>query len=258
MPVEITWWGHATCAVEDSGVRLLTDPLFARRLAHLRRRRGALPPPEAAEADAVLVSHLHADHLHLPSLARLAPGTRLLVPRGARRAVPGLARVAGARGLPVTEVAPGEEVGVRAGVRVRAVSARHDGRRLPFGPRLAPALGYVVQGSARTYFAGDTGLFEAMAEEVGPVDVALLPVGGWGPYLGPGHLDPAGAARALAELAPAAAVPVHYGTYWPIGLDAVRPHEFHSPGEEFARRARLLAPKVTVRVPGHGERVRLP
>ncbi|MER7461351.1 MBL fold metallo-hydrolase [Streptomyces sp. NPDC097981] len=258
MPVEITWWGHATCTVEDSGVRLLTDPLFARRLAHLRRRRGALPPPEAAEADVVLVSHLHADHLHLPSLARLAPGTRLLVPRGARRAVPGLARVAGVRGLAVTEVAPGDEVGVRAGVRVRAVSARHDGRRLPFGPRFAPALGYVVRGAARTYFAGDTGLFDAMAAEVGPVDVALLPVGGWGPYLGPGHLDAGRAAQALAALAPAAAVPVHYGTYWPIGLDAVRPHEFHAPGEEFVRRAGQLAPKVTVRVPGHGERVRLP
>lgn len=82
MAVEITWWGHATCTVADSGVRVLTDPLFARRLAHLRRRRGALPPPEAADAEVVLVSHLHADHLHLPSLARLAPGTRLLVPRG--------------------------------------------------------------------------------------------------------------------------------------------------------------------------------
>ncbi|MGW7435222.1 MBL fold metallo-hydrolase [Streptomyces sp. NPDC054849] len=258
MPVEITWWGHATCTVEDSGVRLLTDPLFARRLAHLRRRRGAMPPPEAAVADVVLVSHLHADHLHLPSLARLAAGTRLLVPRGARRAVPGLARVAGLRGLTVTEVAPGEEVAVRDDVRVRAVSARHDGRRLPFGPHLAPALGYVVQGAARTYFAGDTGLFDTMAEEVGPVDVALLPVGGWGPYLGPGHLDAGRAARALARLAPAAAVPVHYGTYWPVGMDAVRPHEFHAPGDEFERLARRLAPKVTVRVPGHGERVRLP
>ncbi|MFG2876557.1 MBL fold metallo-hydrolase [Streptomyces sp. NPDC048337] len=258
MPVEITWWGHATCTVEDSGVRVLTDPLFARRLAHLRRRRGAVPPPEAAVADVVLVSHLHADHMHLPSLAALAPGTRLLVPRGARRAVPGLARLAGVRGLTVTEVVPGEEVAVREDVRVRAVSARHDGRRLPFGPQRAPALGYVVQGSARTYFAGDTGLFDAMAEEVGPVDVALLPVGGWGPYLGPGHLDAGRAARALADLAPAAAVPVHYGTYWPIGLDAVRPHEFHAPGEEFVRCARRLAPKVTVRVPDHGERVRLP
>ncbi|MFE3788869.1 MBL fold metallo-hydrolase [Streptomyces goshikiensis] len=258
MPVEITWWGHATCTVEDSGVRVLTDPLFAVRLAHLRRRRGAAPPPEAAEAEVALVSHLHADHLHLPSLARLAPGTLLVVPRGAPRAVPGLARVARTRGLRLTEVAPGEEVAVRAGVRVRAVGARHDGRRLPFGPQRAPALGYVVQGAARTYFAGDTGLFATMAEEVGPVDVALLPVGGWGPYLGPGHLDAGRAARALAELAPSVAVPVHYGTFWPIGMDAVRPHEFHAPGEEFARRAGQLAPQVAVRVPGHGERVRLP
>lgn len=256
--MDITWWGHATCTVEDSGVRLLTDPLFARRLAHLRRRRGAAPPPEAAEADVVLVSHLHADHLHLPSLARLAPGTRLLVPRGAGAAVPGLVRLAVARALVVTEVAPGDLVGVREGVRVRVVRARHDGRRLPFGPRRAPALGYVVEGAARTYFAGDTGPFEAMAREVGPVDVALLPVGGWGPYLGPGHLDAGRAAQAVAALAPAAAVPVHYGTYWPIGMDAVRPHEFHAPGEEFERRARQLAPKVAVRVPGHGERVRLP
>ncbi|MCX5072539.1 MBL fold metallo-hydrolase [Streptomyces sp. NPDC054949] len=258
MPVEITWWGHATCTVEDSGLRFLTDPLFARRFAHLRRRRGAVPPPQAAEADVAVVSHLHSDHLHLPSLARLAPGTRLLVPRGARRAVPGLARVATARGLAVTEVAPGDVVPVRDGVRVRAVSARHDGRRLPYGPRLAPALGYVIEGAARTYFAGDTGLFDTMVDEVGPVDVALLPVGGWGPYLGAGHLDAGRAARALADLAPAAAVPVHYGTYWPIGMDAVRPHEFHAPGEEFARFAGRLAPKVTVRVPDHGERVRLP
>ncbi|MFB0632639.1 MBL fold metallo-hydrolase [Streptomyces sp. AB3(2024)] len=258
MPVEITWWGHATCTVRDSGVRVLTDPLFARRFAHLRRRRGAVPPPEAAEADVVLVSHLHADHLHLPSLALLPVGSRLVVPRGAGRAVPGLARLARIRRLAVTEVAPGDEVAVREGVRVRAVSARHDGRRLPLGPQRAPALGYVVQGAARTYFAGDTGLFEAMAEEVGPVDVALLPVGGWGPYLGPGHLDPERAARAAALLGPTAAVPVHYGTYWPIGMDAVRPHEFHSPGAEFARCALRLAPEVTVRVPGHGERVRLP
>ncbi|MEW2415987.1 MBL fold metallo-hydrolase [Streptomyces sp. NPDC046866] len=256
--MDITWWGHATCTVVDSGVRVLTDPLFAARLAHLRRRRGALPPAEAAVADVVLVSHLHADHLHLPSLARLAPGTRLVVPRGARRAVPGLARLARLRSLAVAEVGAGDEVGVRDGVSVRAVRARHDGRRLPFGPHLSPALGYVVQGAGRTYFAGDTGLFAAMAEEVGPVDVALLPVGGWGPYLGPGHLDAGRAAQALAALAAAAAVPVHYGTYWPVGMDAVRPHEFHAPGEEFARLAGRLAPKAAVRVPGHGERVRLP
>jgi L-ascorbate metabolism protein UlaG (beta-lactamase superfamily) len=252
VPVEITWWGHATCTVEDSGTRVLTDPLFARRLAHLRRRGGPPPPPRAAVADVVLVSHLHADHLHVPSLARLEPGTRLLVPRGAPRAVGGLRRL---RHLRLTEVAPGESVKLGE-LNVRVVRAAHDGRRLPFGPHRAPALGYVIEGEARTYFAGDTGLFDSMAEEVGEVDVALLPVGGWGPHLGEGHLDPERAARALAGLAPRTAVPVHYGTYWPIGMDAVRPHEFHTPGDEFVRRAARWAPGVAVHRLGQGESIR--
>ncbi|WP_327233577.1 MBL fold metallo-hydrolase [Streptomyces sp. NBC_01317] len=258
MGTVITWWGHATCTVEDSGVRVLTDPLFVRRLAHLRRRLGAVPTPEAAVADAVLVSHLHSDHLHPRSLAKLAPGTRLLVPRGAGRSVPALRRLDARRnraGLRITEVGVGDEVEIGP-LRVRAVPAHHDGRRLPVGPQRSPALGYVISGESRTYFAGDTGLFDTMADTVGPVDVALLPVGGWGPHLGPEHLDAARAAQALADLSPAAAVPVHYGTYWPIGLDAVRPHEFFSPGEDFVRHAALLAPKVTVHLLRHGESVR--
>ncbi|MER6436683.1 MULTISPECIES: MBL fold metallo-hydrolase [unclassified Streptomyces] len=252
MPVEITWWGHATCTLEDSGTRVLTDPLFARRLAHLRRRRGAPPPPEAAAADVALVSHLHADHLHAPSLRLLAPGTRVLVPEGAVRAVPALRRLDRLR---VTEVTPGDRVRV-GDLVVRVVSARHDGRRIPVGPHRSPALGFVVEGEARTYFAGDTGLFDSMAEEVGPVDVALLPVGGWGPFLGAEHLDAARAAQALARLMPRSAVPVHYGTYWPIGMDGVRPHEFHAPGDEFVRLAAESAPEVAVHRLDHGQSVR--
>ncbi|MFJ4438456.1 MBL fold metallo-hydrolase [Streptomyces sp. NPDC088923] len=251
--MEITWWGHATCTVEDAGTRLLTDPVLVRRLAHLRRRQGALPPPVVLRADGVLVSHLHSDHLHVPSLARLAPGTVVLLPRGALRAVPGLGRRL-AR-LELVEVAPGDKQRI-GGLDIRAVHARHDGRRFPVGRRQAPALGYVISGTARTYFAGDTGLFSGMARETGPVDVALLPVGGWGPGLGHDHLNPERAALALSDLRPRAAVPVHFGTYWPIGLDAVRPHEFHSPGVDFVRQAAQLAPDVAVHLLGHGESVR--
>jgi L-ascorbate metabolism protein UlaG (beta-lactamase superfamily) len=253
--VEITWWGHATVTVCDSGTRVLTDPLFAARLAHLHRRRGALPPPAAARADLAVVSHLHADHLHLPSLARLAPGTRVLLPAGARRALPALRRLAGR--LELAEVAPGDEV--KAGpLTVRAVPAAHDGRRLPYGPRRVPALGFLVEGEQRTYFAGDTGLFDGMRDAVGDgCDTALLPVGGWGPFLGEGHLNPRRAAEAVRRLAPRAAVPVHYGTYWPIGMDAVRPHEFHSPADDFARIAARVVPGVAVRCPAHGETVRV-
>ncbi|MFF7154852.1 MBL fold metallo-hydrolase [Streptomyces sp. NPDC008139] len=257
MAVEITWWGHATVTLRDSGVRVLTDPLFTRRLAHLRRRRGAVPPASATAADAVLISHLHADHLHLDSVRRLAAGTTVILPRGAVAAVPGLRRLRDR--LRLVEVGAGDSLLVRGAdggeLTVRAVPAAHDGRRLPYGPERSRALGYVMEGSARTYFAGDTGLFDGLADAVGPCDVALLPVGGWGPFLGHGHLDAARAARVLADLAPRAAVPVHYGTFWPIGMDAVRPHEFHTPGEEFVRIAARLAPRVSVHRLDHGQSV---
>jgi Predicted Zn-dependent hydrolases of the beta-lactamase fold len=157
--------------------------------------------------------------------------------------------------LRITEVVPGDRVPVGP-LLVRVVPARHDGRRLPLGRHRVPALGFVLEGEVRTYFAGDTGLFDAMAGAVGPVDVALLPVGGWGPYLGTGHLNAARAAQALSVLSPRSAVPVHYGTYWPIGMDAVRPYEFHAPGDEFVRQAAMVAPGVAVHRLGHGERVR--
>ena len=47
------------------GVRLLTDPVLRPVVAHLRR---VVPAPAApAGLDAALVSHLHRDHLDLPS-----------------------------------------------------------------------------------------------------------------------------------------------------------------------------------------------
>ena len=42
------------------------------------------------------------------------------------------------------------------------------------------ALGFLIEGPVRTYFAGDTDLSPAMAELAGRVDVAALPVWGWG------------------------------------------------------------------------------
>ena len=83
----------------------------------------------------------------------------------------------------VVELAVGETVRL-AGVEVRAVPAEHDGRRRP-GGTFAEALGYVVAGDARVYFAGDTDIYDGMAE-LGPCDVALIPVAGYGPTAGPG------------------------------------------------------------------------
>jgi len=102
------------------------------------------------------------------------------------------------------------------------------------------------------YFAGDTDLFDGMAE-LGPIDVALLPVSGWGPRLPAGHLDPRGAAEALRLLRPRIAVPIHWGTFRaPFGA---RPDD--RPAREFAQAAAELAPEVEVRVLAIGETLAL-
>ncbi|SDT78799.1 MBL fold metallo-hydrolase [Actinoplanes derwentensis] len=247
--MRVTWWGHSTVWLEDSGTRLLTDPVLTGRLAHLRRMAGPSPRLPGAP-DAILLSHLHADHFHCASL-RAVPGNPLLiVPKGARgfaaRALgPEMARR-------VVELAPGEETEVGA-VRVRAVPAAHDGNRGPWSRERAIAVGFVVEGVARTWYAGDTGLFDEMSD-LGPLDLALIPVGGWGPTLGAhGHLDARDGAEALRRVKASWAVPVHYGTFWPIGMGRVRRHMFDEPGPRFAEFAAQAAPDSRVRVLAHGE-----
>jgi L-ascorbate metabolism protein UlaG (beta-lactamase superfamily) len=92
--------------------------------------------------------------------------------------------------------------------------------------------------------------------DLAPMDVALLPVGGWGPRLGPGHLDPDRAAEALRLLRPRVAIPIHWGTYLRLGLSRDA-RTLHEPAERFGRRAAVLAPEVDVRVLAPGERLEL-
>ncbi|MBH0122643.1 MBL fold metallo-hydrolase [Rhodococcus sp. HM1] len=235
------WLGHASTLIVDRGTVVLTDPVLTDRVAHLRRRRGPTPLGfRTRHPDVVLLSHLHADHTHLPSLRLLDPDVPIVVPWRAMDGLPALRRF-GDRLVPLR---PGDETRIGA-VTVRAVPAHHDGRRWRRGPQLAPAVGYVVEGDRRTYFAGDTDLYPGLEDHVGPgVDLALLPVGGWGPTLGDGHLDPPRAVVAARLVEAALAVPIHYGTLWPIGFDAVRPRSFFGPGAEFvhhAERAGLMA-----------------
>jgi L-ascorbate metabolism protein UlaG (beta-lactamase superfamily) len=230
--------------IELGGVRLLTDPVLRSRVMHLRRH--GTTPARPQSIDAVLVSHLHYDHLDLPSLRMFQPRPRVVCPTGAG---PLLAR-AGFRDI--DELLPRESLEL-GDVRIEATPAEHGGSRRPGGAAVTP-LGFVVRGRPSVYFAGDTDLFDGMAE-LGQVDVALLPVAGYSPKLGPGHLDPTRAAQATALIQPRVAVPIHWGTFHP--LTQPRGPWFTGPPAEFAAQVAELAPEVDVRVLSPGESLEL-
>jgi L-ascorbate metabolism protein UlaG (beta-lactamase superfamily) len=244
----IEYVGHATVVVDMDGVRLLTDPLLRNRVAHLRR---AVPVDAKAlrGVDAVLISHAHYDHLDLPSLERLGKKLPIVVPRG----LGGLLRKR--KFESVLEVDRGESFSVGA-LRIRAVEAEHDRGRGPFGVSADP-VGYVVEGSSSVYFAGDTDLFDGM-KDFGPVDVGLIPIWGWGPGLGTGHLDPERAAQAVDLVRPKRVVPIHWGTYFPIhmGLRG-RPGFVDLPSAAFLAEMQKTAPAVPVTVLRPGESTEL-
>jgi L-ascorbate metabolism protein UlaG (beta-lactamase superfamily) len=241
----VTYVGHATVLVELDETRLLTDPVLRARVGPLMRH-GPSPSPAVSEnVDAVLISHLHHDHADLGSLRRLEHGTRILAP-------PGSGRFFERHGFhAVTELAPGESTAV-SDLTVTATPASHHGGRRRFAPNPL-AIGFLIGGQRRIYFAGDTDFFAGMTELGPDLDLALLPVWGWGPNVGAGHLDPAGAARAAAALSPRLAVPIHWGTLYPYGLDRLHDGPLRRPGGEFAARMRELAPQVETRVLSPGE-----
>ncbi len=217
---------------------LLTDPLLRTRITHLRRL-AELPPDAGTDLDAVLISHAHYDHLDVPSLRTLGKPMPMVVPWG-------VGRFLTRRGFQkVVELQVGDTTTVK-GVDVRAVFAEHSTMR---AATIAgtPALGYVISGTQRVYFAGDTDLFPEMAHLARDLDLALVPIAGWGKSTGPGHLGPEEAAQALAILKPRVAVPIHWGTYAP--MTARRPSAAGArpaPVEEFRRHAAELAPDVDV------------
>jgi L-ascorbate metabolism protein UlaG (beta-lactamase superfamily) len=253
----LTWWGHASATVQlggsVDGTRIAVDPLLGDQLFHLHRYT-TRPTAEATHADVVLVSHLHHDHLHLPSLRRFAREVPILVPRGGES----LLRDLGADR--VWPVEPGDVIEI-GGTTVRVLAATHDGGRGPHTKVTGPPLGFRVdRGERSVWFPGDTELREDMYG-VGRVDLALIPVGGWGPTLEDGHMDPVDGAEAVRRVGAGVAVPVHWGTFWPLGLRRLARANHHrlfvTPGDRFLTAIADLAPDIRAVLATPGEPLRV-
>jgi L-ascorbate metabolism protein UlaG (beta-lactamase superfamily) len=240
--MRITYVGHATVQLEAAGLRLLTDPVLRERVGHLRRIVPLGESDGLRAPDVVVISHAHFDHLDVPSLRRLRP-CPVIAPRGCAR----LLSRAGLRD--VTEARPGQQLWVGA-MELTPIEVAHDGRRHPFS-RARQALAYVTESPERVLFAGDTDVFDGMGDLGGELDAALLPIWGWGPRVGKGHMDPVRAARAVELIKPRVAVPIHWGTL--ASPRAPWLGDAEGPARAFAERVAAATPGVEVRVLRPGE-----
>jgi L-ascorbate metabolism protein UlaG (beta-lactamase superfamily) len=246
--MRITWLGHSTVVLDLDGVRVLTDPLLRPHAGLLRRLAPRPDPASWRGPDLVLLSHLHHDHAELRSL-RMLPGVPMMS---------SAANVAWLRRKGLRSAVPVHDgwAAVAEGVEVRAVPADHHHRPMPHRPN--DAHGHLVRGpSATVWIAGDTGLYPEMADLAdmagGPIDLALVPVWGWGPRLSPGHLTPEEAAHAVALSGARVAVPVHWGTLHPPLVTRFAREWLELPGERFAEAMRKRAPGATAVVLDPGE-----
>lgn len=243
--LSITYIGHATLLIETGGVRLLTDPLLRGRVMHLRRHSGRVPDNLLENLDAVLISHLHWDHFDFPSLLQIPGDPLFIVPYGGGKLLK-------EKGIDkVLEVYLGDRKDI-GNVQVRAVYADHGRDFLTLG-RKADCLGYMIEGEYSIYFPGDTDIYPGMARITGKLDLALVPVWGWGLTLGSGHMDPGRAATAVQLLQPKVAIPIHWGTYFPIGFGRLAHRFMRRPPRLFKQHTGRQAPQVKLQILEPGE-----
>jgi len=244
----ITYVGHATVLIEMDGVRLLTDPLLRDRVGGIRRQSRPVHVAWQSDIDAVLISHLHLDHLDRPSLRLLDRRVHMIAPAGTADLLHG----EGFKNIEEIRIADSTKVGE---VKVTATYAHHPGGRYPLGPA-ADCVGYLVSGSSSVYFAGDTDIFPEMVDVDPELDVALLPVWGWGPTIRGDHMSPRTAAESLTLLRPKMAVPIHWGTFAPIGMGWIQPRFLSEPPHQFKGHAEDVAPEVDVHIVRPGNSIR--
>ncbi len=260
--VKVTWIGHATLLIQMAGLTVLTDPIWSERASPLSFAgpRRVTPPSHALEAlppiDLVLISHDHHDHLDPDTLRAIdrRDRPRVIVPLGTRALV--------ARAMPGSRVSEhdwGERVTVGDGLAVRVEPMLHGTGRTPFDQMRRLWAAYVLEGGGRrVLFVGDSGagdgrLWTALAARVGPIDLAIVPIGASEPasFMADSHMSPREAVQVLRWLGAGNGLAHHFETFQ-LGFE-----RFEAPRAEFdaaVRDAGLDPDRFRALRPGQGWR----
>ncbi len=244
-----TWLGHSTVLLELDGMRILTDPVFGKRVSPVNfigpRRFHPVPATlaELPPLDLVLLSHDHFDHLCKSTIVALA---KTEVPIVTALGVGAHLEAFGFAPGRITELDWNESIEI-GGLKITATPSQHFSGRSLRGRNTTLWASWVIQSERRkVFFSGDTGLtneFEEIGAKHGPFDLVMLEIGAFHPSWGTIHLGPENALEAFRMLGGGTLLPVHWGTF-SLGF-----HAWDEPGEllvELAakRGARILTPRL--------------
>lgn len=218
-PLSAVWVGHATVLLRMGRGVLLTDPNLSNQIAVVPRvTRASLHHWELPPIDAVVLSHPHLDHFDAPTLRSLGPRPAIFFPVGLEEYADEILQ---------TDKGPVERWHSveRAGLKITAVPARHQGGRYGLDFLWNHAFGgWVVEGGGRTiYFAGDTGYHPTLFKEIGArfphIDFAFIPIaparsGPPNPDDKWGHVGPELALDIFADVKAAFFVPIHFEAFF--------------------------------------------
>lgn len=226
--VVVTFIGHTSFLIQTAAANVLIDPVYYWRASPLpfagpRRVRAPgvrfedLPP-----ISLVLLSHNHYDHCDLGTLSRLEHRfhPHFVTPLGNGR----LLRSAGIRRI---EELDWWETSSAAPFPITVTPAQHFSARHMFDRNRALWGGFLIEaGGHRVLHAGDSGYaphFRETGARLGPIDLALLPIGAYEPrwFMKDIHMNPAEAVQAHLDVAARESIAMHYGTFQltPEGID---------------------------------------
>lgn len=207
-----TWIGHSTFLLQMSGLNILTDPVWAKRMGFQKRlTEPGIPVEELPDIDVVVISHGHYDHLDFPTLKKLKGDPHYFVPIGLKP----LFKRKGYHH--VTELRWWEKVEYK-GIQLHFVPAQHWTRRSLNDMNTSHWGGWILQSLYETfYFVGDTGYFPGFKEiaERFSIDTVFMPIGAYEPewFMADSHISPEDSVKAFLELQAKHFVPMHYGAY---------------------------------------------